>query len=113
MGDSKVAVSSPDPDVRVQAATQAGKLSVLAVNHNQRAARDVVVTIHFNNLVSGAKTLTAYRIDDDQHWSPETMELLPIEQRTVAVLPEFAYQFYLPADSVLLVTLEDKSRPGE
>ena len=77
MGDEKVAVSSPDPDVRVQAATQPGKLSVLAVNHNQRAARDVVVTLHFNNLVPGVKTLTAYRIDDDQHWSSDTMELTP------------------------------------
>ncbi len=30
-----------------------------------------------------------------------------IEQRTVDVQPDFSYQFYCPADSVLRVTLED------
>jgi len=37
----------------------------------------------------------------------EALELLPIEERTVALLSDFFYQCYLPADSVLWVTLEE------
>jgi hypothetical protein len=106
MGDEQIAVKCPDPDVHVQAATSGNKLSVLAANYNMRSTRDIVLTVKYGHLKPGTKTLTAYRIDAENHWSTEAMELTPIEQRTVAVLPEYAYQFYLPADSVLLVTLE-------
>ena len=44
-----------------------------------------------------------------QRWSDETLELLPVDERLVDVLPDFEYQFYSPADSVLLVTLEELS----
>jgi hypothetical protein len=109
MGDEKVAIHCPEPDVHVQAATTAHKLSVLAVNHHHlHGARDLIAVLHFRGLEPGVKTLTAYRIDDERHWSSEALELIPVEERTVCVLPDFTYQFYLPADSVLLVTLEDK-----
>jgi len=58
-------------------------------------------------LKPGPRRLKAYRIDDAQRWSDETLELLPVDERLVDVLPDFEYQFYSPADSVLLVTLEE------
>jgi len=65
------------------------------------------VTTSFANLQPGVRKLCAWRIDDNHRWSPDEMELIPIEARTVSVLPDFLYQFYAPADSVLLVILEE------
>jgi xylan 1,4-beta-xylosidase len=107
MGVERVAARCPDPDVRVQAAVDGGKLSVLAVNYDPQTSRDLIVTIHFGNLKPGVRMLKAYRIDDDRRWSPEGLELVPIEHRTVDVLPDFACQFYSPADSVLMVVLQE------
>jgi hypothetical protein len=61
----------------------------------------------FNHLLPGLKRLSAYRIDEVCHWSLETAELLPYEQRMIDTLSEFEYQFYSPADSVLGVMLEE------
>jgi hypothetical protein len=108
MGDEKVATACPAADLHVQAVRGDGKLSTLIVNYDPNESRDLIVTVNFANLQPGVRKLRAWRIDDEQRWSDETMELRPIEERTVAVLPDFQYQFYAPADSVLLVTLEER-----
>jgi hypothetical protein len=82
-----------------------GSLSIMIINFNPQTSSDRIVRIFFTNLVPGQKKIQAYRIDDDCRWSEESIELLPYEERTVDVLPEFEYQFYSPADSVLWIKL--------
>jgi xylan 1,4-beta-xylosidase len=106
MGEEKLASSSEQPGIRTLAAQTGDKLSVMVVNFSQQGSQDRIIKVCFSHLKPGMKQLKAYRIDDNLHWSDETLEMIPYEQRTVDVLPEFEYQFYSPADSVLLVTLE-------
>jgi hypothetical protein len=107
LGDEKIEAHSTAPDIRLQAALGEGRLSLMIVNYDPTASRDVLVTINFANLLPGVRKLSAWRIDENQRWSSDKLELDPIDDRRVAVLPEFIYQFYSPADSVLLVTLQD------
>jgi len=107
MGELKLEASSEHPDVKTIAVKEDGKVSVLIVNFNLQASRDMIVKTRFADLEPGIRRLKAYRIDEDQRWAAEALELLPYEERTVNVLPVFEYQFYSPADSVLLVTLEE------
>ena len=86
---------------------KAGVLRRSLINFDLHTSQDQIVKLRFNQLSPGAKRLTAYRIDEDCRWSSEDMELLPYEQRLVDTLPVFEYQFYSPADSVLLVTLDE------
>jgi hypothetical protein len=107
MGDEKIKAHSTAVDIRPQAACSDGRLSLMIVNYDPTESRDVLVTINFANLKPGIRKLSARRIDENRRWSSEKLELDPIDERRVAVLPEFIYQFYSPADSVLLVTLEE------
>ncbi len=107
MGEERLACASEQPDLHILSARLQNRLSTLVVNFNLRESFDRIAKIHYRHLRPGLKRITAYRIDDDQRWDAEQLELTPIEQRTVDVLPEFSYQFYCPADSVLRVTLED------
>ena len=108
MGEERLRVTHSTPDLGIAAARSGGRVSVLVNNFDLQASRDQVVKLCFSRLPPGLKRLTARRIDEDRHWSPETMELLPYEQRLVDTLDEFEYQFFSPADSVLFVTLEDR-----
>lgn len=107
MGDTQVATTCAAADLHVQAVQGNGKLALLIANYDPEQSRDLIVTTSFTNLQPGVRKLRAWRIDDERRWSSEMLELHPIEERTVAVLPDFLYQFYVPADSVLLVTLEE------
>jgi xylan 1,4-beta-xylosidase len=107
MGEERLAATSQHPDIRCLAARQEGQIAVMVVNFNQQCLQDRVVKLSFNHLKPGARQLRAYRIDDGLRWSDEILELIPYEERLVDVLPEFEYQCYSPADSVLMLTLED------
>lgn len=107
MGKERLSCSHQVPDLTPVAVRGDGKVSVLVVNFDGQSSRDLIVKLRFNHLSPGLKRLTSYRIDEACHWSLETMELLPLETRMVDTLPEFDYQFFSPADSVLWVTLED------
>ncbi len=113
MGDERLACTYPVPNLTLAAARGKGKISVLAVNFDLQSSRDQLVKLCFKHLTPGNKRLSAYRIDEACRWSGEAMELLPYEQRMVDTLPEFEYQFYSPADSVLWITLEDKVITGD
>jgi len=107
MGDEQIATTCDATDLHVQAVGATGKISLLIANYDREQSRDCIVTTRFTDLQPGIRRLRAWRIDDQQRWSDATLELLPLEERTVSVLPEFQYQFYAPADSVLFVTLEE------
>ncbi len=104
------AVDSPQPDMTAFAAKGSGRISTLLVNYDPLESRDLIVKVHFSQLTPGLRELKAFRIDDRHCWSNETLELIPVDERRVDVLADFEYQFYCPADSVLLVTLDEPVR---
>jgi len=107
MGEEKLQSSGGLPDLTIFAVRGYGQVSTLIVNYDPETSTDRIVKIQFSQLKPGTRYLKAYRIDDHQRWSEETLELIPIDERTIDALPDFAYQFYSPADSVLLVVLEE------
>jgi xylan 1,4-beta-xylosidase len=107
LGDERIAAEADEPDVRVLAARGERHVAALVVNTDLRSSRDLVLTLQFSHLRPGRKRLTVYRIDAERRWSPEALELLPIERREVAVRDAFRCQIYCPAESVAMVTLAD------
>ena len=107
MGEERVQSDSVLPDLTTLAVRGKGQISTLIVNYDPETSADRIVKIHFSGLKPGIRHLKAYRIDDNQRWSEATLELIPIDERTVDALPDFEYQFYSPGDSVLLVVLEE------
>jgi xylan 1,4-beta-xylosidase len=107
MGAERLQTSSPLSDLMVFAARDGGRVSAMIINYDPTESQDRIIKVHFSHLNPGHRRLKAYRIDDEQRWSDETMEMFPVDERLVDVLPDFEYQFYSPADSVLLVTLEE------
>ena len=107
MGEETLQTGSPLSDLTVFSARENGRISAMIVNYDPVESQDRIVKVHFSQLKPGHRQLKAYRIDDSQRWSDETLELLPVDERLVDVLPDFEYQFYSPADSVLLVTLAE------
>jgi hypothetical protein len=103
--------SSPLVDLKTFAVRGENRITTMIVNYDPEASQDRIVKIHFSGLNPGTRSLTAYRIDDNQLWSEETLELIPVDERRVDVLPDFEYQFFSPGDSVLLVTLEEIPSP--
>ena len=106
MGEEKLLSSNPLPDLTTFSARVKGRISTMIVNYAPGTSRDRIVKVHFSHLNPGPR-LKVWRIDDSHCWSDETLELVPVDERIVDVLPDFEYQFYSPADSVLLVALEE------
>jgi xylan 1,4-beta-xylosidase len=113
MGEEKLHVQSLLPDLTAFAARSSGRISAMLVNYDPLESRDLIAKVHFSQLTPGLRQLKAFRIDDRHCWSNETLEMIPIDERRVDVLPDFEYQFYCPADSVLLVTLDDPAKLPE
>jgi xylan 1,4-beta-xylosidase len=108
LGAERIAAQCEEPGVRVLAARGEGALSVLLVNFTLEESRERVVTVRFSHLQPGRKILTVCRIDAERRWSSRDLELLPTERREVAAPAEFRCQVLCPADSVTLLTLEDR-----
>jgi xylan 1,4-beta-xylosidase len=107
MGEEKLQSASPLPDLTAFSARENGRISVMLINYDPAESQDRIVKVHFSHLKTGRRRLKALRIDDGKRWSEEMLELLPVDERLVDVLPDFEYQFFSPADSVLLVTLDE------
>lgn len=107
MGEEKLETRSPLPDLTVFATRGEGQIAAMIVNYDPAVSQDRIVKVHFSGLKPGLRRLTACRIDDGLRWSEEPLALIPVDQRRVDTLPDFEYQFYSPADSVLWVTLEE------
>lgn len=110
LGERKVSVQSSDDDLHALAGVDDGAAGAMVVNLNPQRSRDLVVTMRFLGLEPGRKQLVVYRIDRDQRWSQESLELLPAERREVVTRAEFPCQVFCPADSVTLVTLRHRHR---
>lgn len=105
LGENQLAARTDEPEVRVLAARGEKTVSALLVNLGQPASSDRVVTVQFTNLSPGRRRLVTYRIDAARRWSPQTLALLPLEQRETYAGAGFRFQLYCPADSVTMVTL--------
>ena len=105
LGDEKLAADSRE-GLRVLAGKAADRVGVLMVNHNADEVVDHVANLTFRNLRPGLKTLTTCRVDGDHLWCADTLELKPVECRDVSVSGPFQCQAYVPADSVVMVSLE-------
>lgn len=106
MGEEKAETVCSDKDIKAQAVSGDGKLSVIMSNYSLQSTRDIIITCRFANLQPGMKKLTVYRIDDEKRWNSEELELIPVEQRMVDTMSDFEYQCYCPGDSIVCMTLE-------
>lgn len=109
LGDETVAAESDDPAVHVLATGDAESASVLLVNHDLTSSSEQIVQLCFNGPAPGEKLLTIYRIDENRHWSEETLELEPVEKRTVVTMGQYRCQVLLPPYSVALVKLGNQT----
>jgi hypothetical protein len=105
MGEARLSASVDEPDLRVLAGRNEGAVTALIVNLGQPASRDRVVNVEFSNLWPGRKQLLVYRIDEERRWSPQSLDLLPVERREVVTMTEFRCQVFAPADSVSQICL--------
>jgi len=107
MGDDRIAITSTASDLHAVAGTGGGMIAALVANYGEKVSRDQIVMLRFRGLKPGLRRLRVLRIDAEQRWSSERLELLPVEERIVEVLPEFLTHVYSPADSVVQVRLEE------
>jgi hypothetical protein len=118
MGDERLAANCAEPDLRILAGRQKGKVSVLLANYNLQSSCDRVVSLRFTGLQPGRKVLTTYRIDKDRRWNvaqpPPAVavgravppEMPPLERREVDTPESFHCQVFCPADTVAMLSLE-------
>ncbi len=113
LGDEKLA-ADPSAGLRALAGRADGRIGVLVVNQNDDEPSDRIANLRFRNLAPGVKSLAVHRIDGDHRRCTDTLELRPLERRTVSVAEEFQCQVYLPSDSVAALWLTDEPgpRPG-
>ncbi|MBB6734036.1 GH39 family glycosyl hydrolase [Cohnella zeiphila] len=106
MGAERIEARTDHPHLKVLASEDDRRKTVFFVNHHEES-RDMIVTLRFSDLAEGPKRLKVYRIDENQRWLPQELELVQVESRETDVLTNFFCQVYCPADSVLLTILED------
>lgn len=111
LGETQVAASTDDIAVRVLAGQDEHGLSAMLVHHSldaeaaQVATGNRVATCCFSNLEAGMKQLIVYRVDHQQRWDADRLELVPVEQRRTYTQHTYQCQIGLPANSVALVKL--------
>jgi xylan 1,4-beta-xylosidase len=106
LGEERLAAQSDEPEVRILAARNERATAALLVNLGLPASQDRLVTVQLSNPTPGRCHLTTHRIDAGRRWSPEALELLPLERREVYVRRQFQFQLACPADSVTMVALQ-------
>jgi hypothetical protein len=113
LGDERLISHSDHADLGVLAARGPRDVSTLIANFNPGGSADRIAAIRYTNLTPGRKMLTSYRIDAERRWSEDALQLHPVEQREVYAPATFRCQVYVPADSVVLVRLEDAEASGD
>ena len=105
LGSGRLAGQSDNPDLRILAGREGGRLSLMLVNYNLQSSIDRVATVRFTGLGPGRKMLTHHRIDAQCRWD-QALELAPVERREIDTPQEYRCQLFCPADSVTLLSLE-------
>lgn len=94
------------------AANGADGVQAMLVNPDAAGGPGRVATVEYRGLPPGEKRLVQYRIDTDRRWSEDTLQMRPVETRTVATRDSFRHQVLLPPGSVTLVLLQPTLRAG-
>lgn len=106
LGRQRLAVRTDSPDLRTLAGRQGNRVSLLLVNYGLESSCDRVATVRLSGLSRGPKMLDTFRIDAAHRWDKKTLELHPLERREIDSSESFSCQFFCPADSVVLLTLD-------
>ena len=66
----------------------------------------MIMSLHFKDAPAGKVRKTVYRIDDAMKWDNDHLKLIPVEDRVTYVHNDFSFFLLVPADSVVMVTLD-------
>ncbi len=89
-GDTLVKSECTNPNLLVKAFAGSNNFtSAMVVNRRDKGAGDRIITIKFNGLRPGIRTLKNYRLDGKKCWNEETLELYPVERRKLYVQEKF------------------------
>jgi xylan 1,4-beta-xylosidase len=106
LGEQRIQASAETPQLVVQAAKSPGGTAAMLVNRNLDEEQELLATVRFDHLEPrGIKMLRVNRLDAEQHWTDDTLELIPTEQRRIDMVPSFECQVYCPTNSVVLITI--------
>jgi xylan 1,4-beta-xylosidase len=106
-GDTMIQAESNQENLKVKAFTGLNKaVSAMIINRGDKGLGDRIITVKYDGLMPGLRTLKNYRLDGNKNWNEETLDLYPVEQRKVYVDESFECQIYCPADSVSMLCLE-------
>jgi xylan 1,4-beta-xylosidase len=97
-----------DGAVRVLASQAPAGIRALAVNLGSETGGGRSISWQFSGLRPGPKRLRFYRIDDQQRWCTQTLEMQPVESRDVWTQEQFECRNFLPPDTVGLLCLDDQ-----
>jgi len=107
MGDERLSIDGDPAPLRACAARGDARIATLLINYGHDAI-DRIADLHFDGIPPGRKQLIIYRIDDGRHWSEETLDLHPVEQREVDTGTHFHCQVFSPTGSVTLAALREE-----
>lgn len=107
--ERRVTADTSDPRLYVLATKGERALSVMLVNFELNSSEDLIAQLRISTDNVGEKMLTVYRIDGNHTWSETTLQLDPIERRTVVTMRDYRCQVLMPANSVALVQFEDQA----
>lgn len=105
-GDTEVKAEKCCDDFEVKSFTGgSAAVSAMIVNRSDKGPGDMVAMVKFMGLTPGIHTLKNYRIDGENHWDEESLELYPVEEREIYVCEDYECHIYCPADSVSLLCI--------
>lgn len=109
LGEQEVSARSDARDISVLAGCAEDHVSVLMANYTIEETVDHQVTVSLDGLRPGPKRIVVTRIDGHRRWNTQTMDLIPLETRDTWATESFGFQVSLPANTVVLVRVEDHS----
>ena len=105
-GDTEVSIEKTSEDFTAKAFTGLNdSVSTMVMNRGDKGLGDMIVTVKFNGLRPGIRTLMNYRIDGSKCWNEENLDFYPVEKRKIYTNEEYECQIYSPADSVSLLCI--------
>jgi hypothetical protein len=108
LGPEQISATCGNPDLHLLAARGEQHVAVVLANLNPSTSHECLAALTFRHLTPGPKVLTVYRIDEQRRWTQDPPALRPVEQRPLYAPETLRYQVYAPADSVILVSLQEE-----
>jgi len=107
MAKTEVATKIENEDnLRLLASRDDGVVTLFLTNYHPEQTEDLTLSVYFKNAPQGKARMTVQRIDNDKKWDNDHLKLIPIENRTVYVHPDFWFSLFVPANAVIKVTFD-------